>query len=205
MSERGFLHSSHSNTTSEEGLNRLLPDLPRIDLRNNHFEQSYPSGHLVRGRRRGRQRKCWIGNIKEWTFLPMPELLTRAYCRKDWKRITAESPWRPSRSRDWVDSPATEKLKTVYSQLVLFYFGTTILALAHFYSFLKLSKQPPTQTTTFVIHEWFTQRRNNTAIKLFLCSMTEYCTVAFSSWEPESDPNPVVEYVFRHGEADHER
>ena len=32
-----------------------------------------------------------MDNIKEWTFLPMPELLTRASCRKDRKRISAES------------------------------------------------------------------------------------------------------------------
>ena len=29
------------------------------------------------------QRKCWMDNIKEWTSLPMPELFTRASCRKD--------------------------------------------------------------------------------------------------------------------------
>ena len=29
--------------------------------------------------------------IKEWTTLPIPELLTRASSRKDWKRISAES------------------------------------------------------------------------------------------------------------------
>ena len=43
------------------------------------------------GRRRGRQRKCWRDNIKGWTSLPMPELLTGASCRKVWKRISAES------------------------------------------------------------------------------------------------------------------
>ena len=43
------------------------------------------------GRRRGRQRKCWMDNVKEWTSLPMPELLTMAFCRKDWKRFSAES------------------------------------------------------------------------------------------------------------------
>ena len=43
------------------------------------------------GRRRGRQWKCWMDNIKEWTSLYMPELLTTASCRKDWKRISAES------------------------------------------------------------------------------------------------------------------
>ena len=29
----------------------------------------------------------WMDNVKEWTFLPMLELLTMASCRKDWKRI----------------------------------------------------------------------------------------------------------------------
>ena len=33
----------------------------------------------------GWQRKCWMDHFKEWTSLPMPELLTRASCRKDWK------------------------------------------------------------------------------------------------------------------------
>ena len=35
----------------------------------------------------GRQRKCCLDNIKEWTFLPMPELHTKASCRKDWKKM----------------------------------------------------------------------------------------------------------------------
>ena len=30
-------------------------------------------GTLEGGRRRGRQRKCWMDSIKEWTSLPMPE------------------------------------------------------------------------------------------------------------------------------------
>ena len=38
---------------------------------------------LEGGRCRGRQRKCWMDNTKEWTSLPMPELLTRASCRKE--------------------------------------------------------------------------------------------------------------------------
>ena len=48
-------------------------------------------GTLEGGRCCGRQRKCWMDNVKEWTFLPMPELLSRAACRKDWTRISAES------------------------------------------------------------------------------------------------------------------
>ena len=51
--------------------------------------------------------KCWMDNVKEWTSLPMPELLTRASCRKDWKKISAESflmsRRRSNRSRDWTE------------------------------------------------------------------------------------------------------
>ena len=49
--------------------------------------------------------RCWMDNTKEWTSLLVPELLTRASCRKDRKRISAESslmfPRRLKRSRDW--------------------------------------------------------------------------------------------------------
>ena len=48
-------------------------------------------GTLEGGRRRSRQRKCWMDNVKEWTSLPMPELFTTGSCRKDGKRISAES------------------------------------------------------------------------------------------------------------------
>ena len=61
-------------------------------------------GTLEGGRRRGRQRKCWMDNIKEWTSLPMPKLLAIASCRKERRRISAESslvfPRRLSRTRD---------------------------------------------------------------------------------------------------------
>ena len=57
----------------------------------NSLSKTIPQGTLEGGRRRGWQRKCWMDNIKEWTSLPMPELPTRASCRKDWKRISAES------------------------------------------------------------------------------------------------------------------
>ena len=72
--------------------------------RHDSLSRTIPQSTLEGGRRRGRQRKCWMDNIKEWTYLPLPELLTMASCRKDWKRISAESslksPRRPNRSRD---------------------------------------------------------------------------------------------------------
>ena len=71
--------------------------------RHDGLSKTVLQGTLQGGRRRGRQKKCWM-DIKEWTSLPMPELLTRASCRKDWKRISAESslvsPRRPARSKD---------------------------------------------------------------------------------------------------------
>ena len=39
----------------------------------------------------GQQKKYWMDNIKEWRFLPMPELLAMAFHGKDWKRISAEA------------------------------------------------------------------------------------------------------------------
>ena len=48
-----------------------------------------------------------MDNIKEWTYLPIPNLLTKASCKKDWNRISAESslmsPRRPNRLRDWAE------------------------------------------------------------------------------------------------------
>ena len=59
------------------------------------------------GRRRGRQRQCWMDNVKEWTSLPIRELLTTASRRKDRKGIPAESSVmslrRTNRSRDWTE------------------------------------------------------------------------------------------------------
>ena len=43
--------------------------------RHDSLSQTDLHGTLEGGQHRGRQRKCWMGNIKEWTSLPLPELL----------------------------------------------------------------------------------------------------------------------------------
>ena len=53
-------------------------------------------GTLEGGRRRGRQRKRWMDNIKEWTYLPMAELLDRVSCRKGWKGYLLNRPSCPT-------------------------------------------------------------------------------------------------------------
>ena len=55
------------------------------------LSKSILQGTLEGGRRCGWHRKYWMNNIKEWTSLPVPELLTRVSCRKDWKGVSAES------------------------------------------------------------------------------------------------------------------
>ena len=78
-----------------------------------------------RGKYRGRWRKCWTDNIKEWTCLAKPELLKMAYRRKGWKGISAElsirSPhWRPSRPRaDWTE--VYEEDFTSIQQMLLYH------------------------------------------------------------------------------------
>ena len=91
--------------------------------------QNHPSyqGFLEAERRCGRQRKCWIDNIKKRTFLPMSELLTRVSCRKNWKTIFAESslmsPRRPNRSWDWAELNWTN---TVANRMIPHYDGQSV-------------------------------------------------------------------------------
>ena len=51
--------------------------------RHNSLSKTVLHGTLEAGRRRGRQRKCRMDNIKEWTSLPS--------CKKEWRRISTES------------------------------------------------------------------------------------------------------------------
>ena len=61
-------------------------------------------GTVEGGRCRGRQRKSWSDNVKEWTNLSTPELLIRAADRHEWRKTSASSafrsPRRSTRSRD---------------------------------------------------------------------------------------------------------
>ena len=82
---------------------RKLAEFGHITCHNS-LSKTTLQGTLEGGRRHGRQKQCWMDKVKEWTSLLMPELLTTAFCRKDWKGISAESsvmfPRRPNRSRD---------------------------------------------------------------------------------------------------------
>ena len=77
---------------------RLLATVKRQKLawfghvtRHDNLSKTILQGTMEGGRHHGCHRKCWMDNVKGWTSLLMPELLTRASCRKDWKRIYVES------------------------------------------------------------------------------------------------------------------
>ena len=60
-------------------------------------------GAVKGARRRGRQRKIWEGNIKEWTGMGFGDSLRAAEDKEGWKGIVATSsvvPRRPPRLRD---------------------------------------------------------------------------------------------------------
>ena len=69
--------------------------------RHDSLSETIPQGTLEGGRRCNRQKKCWMDNTKEWTPLSIPELLTRASCRKDLKGISAESSVMSPRQPKW--------------------------------------------------------------------------------------------------------
>ena len=69
---------------------RLLATVTRQKLawfghvtRHDSLSRTILQGTLEGGRRRGRQRKCGMDNIEEWTYLPMPEPPAMAPCRRD--------------------------------------------------------------------------------------------------------------------------
>ncbi|KAI8497134.1 hypothetical protein Bbelb_250830 [Branchiostoma belcheri] len=52
--------------------------------RHNNLAKTILQGTLEGKRRRGRQKKVWLDNIKDWTSLTVPQLLTAAQDRRTW-------------------------------------------------------------------------------------------------------------------------
>ena len=55
-------------------------------------------GTVQGGRRRGRQRKRWEDNIKEWTGLEWNIMLRKAENREEWRKLVVKSTVVPQRS-----------------------------------------------------------------------------------------------------------
>ena len=71
-------------------------------------------GTVKGARRRGRQRKRWEDNIKEWAGMGFGDSLRAAEDREGWKGIVATSsvvPRRPPRLRDWDEMTFLHKIQ----------------------------------------------------------------------------------------------
>ena len=74
--------------------------------RSSSMAKTILQGTVKGARMRGRQRKRWEDNIKEWTGMGFGDSLRAAEDREGWKGIVATSsvmPRRPPRLRDWDD------------------------------------------------------------------------------------------------------
>ena len=88
----------------------LLTSLKRRKLkwhghvtRSSGLDKTIQLGTVQGRRRRGRQRKRWEDNIKEWTGLEWNIILRKAENREEWKKLVVKSPvvsQRSARLRD---------------------------------------------------------------------------------------------------------
>ena len=70
--------------------------------RHDTLSRTILQGTVEGGRKRGRQRKSWSDNVKSWTEMTTPQLLTAAIDRPTWRRMSASSVQSPLRLRSRV-------------------------------------------------------------------------------------------------------
>jgi hypothetical protein len=58
----------------------------------NTLSKTILQGTLKGSRRRGRQKKSWVTNVKEWTECEMPELLAIAQEKTEWRTLSGAAP-----------------------------------------------------------------------------------------------------------------
>ena len=56
--------------------------------RHNSLAKTIMQGSVEGSRRRGKQRKCWMDNIFEWTNMDLHVLLRQSEDREQWPKIT---------------------------------------------------------------------------------------------------------------------
>ena len=68
--------------------------------RHDSLSKTILQGTVEGQRRRGRQKKMWIDNVKDWTEMSLPRLLEKANDRQAWRKTvssaSSKSPRRPS-------------------------------------------------------------------------------------------------------------
>ena len=61
-------------------------------VRHDSLAKTILQGSVEGGRKRGRPKKAWLANIKDWTDLELPALLQKAEQRKEWRIFCNLSP-----------------------------------------------------------------------------------------------------------------
>ena len=59
--------------------------------RHNSLAKTILQGSVHGQRKRGRPRKAWFDNIKEWTGQPLSNLLRTSELREEWRSVTAKA------------------------------------------------------------------------------------------------------------------
>ena len=77
-----------SKTMTYHGLLRYLESYSRFPPEYNLKKETRNStGHCERGSKRERPKKMWLDNIKEWTDVPLRDLLEATHDSDQWRRV----------------------------------------------------------------------------------------------------------------------
>ena len=71
-----------SNAELQDLTNRVVDSARAYVTRHDSLSKTILHGTMDSGRRRGQQTKSWMDSAKEWTSLPVPELLSAAFRRQ---------------------------------------------------------------------------------------------------------------------------
>ena len=115
----------------------------------------------------------------------MPELFTRAFCRKDWKRISAESslrsPRRPNRSRDWIELNCPKFCLSASFSFTFFSksFSSLRKPVSKYQKDFRLSYVEFVQWYTFVVHCVLNTQSSNSLLLIMYVDtrLTDVCRV----------------------------
>ena len=114
-------------------------------------------GTVKGARKRGRQKKRWEDNIKEWAGMGFGDSLRAAEDREGWKGIVATSsvvPRRPLRLRDWDEMRENRKaILSNYRVLTANVLGVRISRNVRVLTLL-LSRFRPTKHCLISVHTW---------------------------------------------------
>ena len=93
--------------------------------RHNSLPKTILQGTLEGGRKRGRQAKSWLDNIKEWTRMDTPTLIRKAEDRASWRRLAHSaslmSPLRPQRPGHNLVQIICKTSSAFHAQLIMYY------------------------------------------------------------------------------------